>query len=144
MDLFWRCLGGHFRESVSLLRCTNYFSSIFTPISWVELSERPSSVGTFGRRERLLQQWGLHQYSRSCAPFFPSFSLLPFAAHTHTRLVVDSRWIKISFPVRRDEGLCKTSAKASELATFASIPLPPRPHSLKFPLQLEKKPLPAK
>lgn len=87
-----------------------FFHYFWTQTSWVELSEASSVVGT-DVVERLLQQsrvlWGLHQYSRSCAPFFPSFSLLPFAVHTHTRrrtLV----GLKFHFPY---DGLCKTSAE---------------------------------
>lgn len=57
--------------------------------SWVETFRGLCSVGTFGRRTTSMPASpvddGLHQYSRSCAPFFPSFSLLPFAVHTHTR-----------------------------------------------------------
>lgn len=137
----WACLGdpsgvgGHFRES--LLGCTNYFSSVCYAISWVELSERPRSVGTFGRRERLLQCGGACTNTAAVAHrFFPAF-LCFLSRFTRTQDSSTLVGLKFHFPYE-DEGLCKTSAKASKLVTLSSIPLPPQRHCSKLPLQLEK------
>lgn len=76
-------------------------------LSWVELSERtavPWAVSAVERRCCLSS--GLHQYSRSCAPFFYQLFFASFrGAHAHNpprncSPKTDSS-IKISFPVRR-------------------------------------------
>lgn len=115
------------------------FFLYFYAIPWVELSERPSSVGTFGRRERLLQCGACTNTAAVAHRFFPAF-LCFLSRFTRTQDPLSSLTLvglKFHFPYE-DEGLCKTSAKASKLATFAFIPFPPQRHNSKFPLQLEK------
>lgn len=129
--------GWHFRKS--LLGCTNYFSSIFTLfLGW-----------NFPRGRR---QWALSDVANAFSSvgactntaavahrFFPAF-LCFLSRFTRTQDPLSSLTLvglKFHFPYE-DEGLCKTSAKASKLATFAFIPLPPQRHNSKFPLQREK------